>query len=104
MPIFEIFDSWLTAKVASMGVIRERRRTERCTEILSVDMAGGQGSDLPVTGARALRPWERRECLDHVVLFGEGHLRHVLKIYAGYYNKVRTHLSLDKYVPNRRCR
>jgi transposase InsO family protein len=34
----------------------------------------------------------RRECLDHVVVFGEAHLRRVLKTYASYYNKVRTHL------------
>ena len=44
----------------------------------------------------------RHECLDHLVVFGEAHLRHVLKTYAGYYNKVRTHLSLDKDAPN--CR
>jgi transposase InsO family protein len=44
----------------------------------------------------------RRECLDHVLVFGEAHLRRVLKTYAGYYNEVRTHLSLDKEAPN--CR
>ena len=44
----------------------------------------------------------RRECLDHVLVFGEADLRCVLKTYAGYYNKVRTHLSLDKDAPN--CR
>ena len=32
----------------------------------------------------------RRECLDHVLVFGEADLRRVLKTYAGYYNKVRT--------------
>jgi Integrase core domain len=41
----------------------------------------------------------RRECLDHVVVFGEAHLRRVLKTYASYYNKVRTRLSLDKNAP-----
>jgi transposase InsO family protein len=41
----------------------------------------------------------RRECLDHVVIFGEAHLRQVLKAYAGYYNSVRTHLSLSKDAP-----
>jgi transposase InsO family protein len=41
----------------------------------------------------------RRECLDHVVILGEAHLRQVLKAYAGYYNSVRTHLSLDKDAP-----
>jgi hypothetical protein len=42
----------------------------------------------------------RRECLDHVVVFGEAHLRRVLKTYASYYNKVRTRLSLDKNAPD----
>ena len=41
----------------------------------------------------------RRESLDHVVVFGEAHLRDVLKNYASYYNKVRPHLSLDKDAP-----
>jgi hypothetical protein len=44
----------------------------------------------------------RRECLDHVVVFGEGHLRRILTAYADYYNKVRTHLSLGKDAPLRR--
>ena len=41
----------------------------------------------------------RRECLDHMLVFGEAHLRHILKAYASYYNEVRTHLSLDKDAP-----
>ena len=38
----------------------------------------------------------RRECLDHMIVLGEAHLRRVLKEYAAYYNQVRTHLSFDK--------
>ena len=38
----------------------------------------------------------RRDCLDHVVVFGEQHLRHLLNSYQKYYNEVRTHLSLQK--------
>jgi transposase InsO family protein len=45
----------------------------------------------------------RRECLDHIVVTGEQHLRHVLKCYMEYYNAVRTHLSLGKDAPNRRA-
>jgi transposase InsO family protein len=41
----------------------------------------------------------RRECLDHIVVTGEGHLRHILKCYMEYYNAVRTHLSLGKDAP-----
>src|SRR5271168_2437032 len=42
----------------------------------------------------------RRESLDHLVVFGEAHLRDVLKAYASYYNQVRPHLSLDKDAPD----
>jgi transposase InsO family protein len=41
----------------------------------------------------------RRECLDHVVVFGEQHLRHLLLSYMNYYNTARTHLSLAKDAP-----
>jgi hypothetical protein len=44
----------------------------------------------------------RRECLDHVVVFGEAHLRRILSAYADYYNECRTHLSLDKGSPHHR--
>jgi transposase InsO family protein len=46
----------------------------------------------------------RRESLDHLIVFGEAHLRGVLKPYASYYNEVRTHLSLDKDAPDFRRR
>src|SRR5882724_1651114 len=41
----------------------------------------------------------RRDCLDHVVVFGERHLRHLLNSYQKYYNEARTHLSLHKDAP-----
>ena len=41
----------------------------------------------------------RRECVDHIVVLGERHLRHVLQSYMNYYNEVRTHLSLEKDAP-----
>jgi transposase InsO family protein len=41
----------------------------------------------------------RQECLDYVVVFGERHLRHLLKSYQKYYNEARTHLSLNKDAP-----
>jgi transposase InsO family protein len=40
----------------------------------------------------------RRECVDHVIVLGEMHLRRVLKSYADY-NCVRTHRSLNKDAP-----
>jgi putative transposase len=44
----------------------------------------------------------RQECLDHVVVFNERHLRHVLSSYVNYYHRTRTHLSLDKDCPDPR--
>jgi len=44
----------------------------------------------------------RRECVDHIVVLGEEHLRRVLKSYARYYNEMRTHESLNKDAPTSR--
>jgi transposase InsO family protein len=43
-----------------------------------------------------------RECLDHMVIFGEAHLRRILSAYAGFYNQTRTHLVLQKDAPLQR--
>src|SRR5712691_2599250 len=64
-----------------------------------------------VTAARS--PWQnpyveriigsiRRECLNHVIIFDECHLRDVLSSYFQYYHQTRTHLSLDKDCPDTR--
>jgi transposase InsO family protein len=45
----------------------------------------------------------RRQCLDHTIILGEQHLRTTVKRYAGCYNRIRTHLSLDKDAPNGRA-
>src|SRR5260221_7562530 len=45
----------------------------------------------------------RRECVDHLVVLGETHLRRVLTKYATYYNELRTHRSLNKDAPIRRA-
>jgi hypothetical protein len=44
----------------------------------------------------------RRECLDHMIVFGEAHLRRIVGAYAANYNEARTHRSLDKDAPRRR--
>jgi transposase InsO family protein len=41
----------------------------------------------------------RRECVDHIIVLGEAHLRRILKSYADYYNCDRTHRSLNKDTP-----
>jgi len=44
----------------------------------------------------------RRDCLDHMLIFSERHLRRVLTLYSLYYNETRTHLGLGKDAPLRR--
>jgi putative transposase len=44
----------------------------------------------------------RRECLDHLVIFNERHLRRVMSSYVDYYQVTRTHPSLDKDCPDSR--
>jgi len=44
----------------------------------------------------------RRDCLDHAIILGERHLRRSVQKFVDYYNRVRTHTSLDKDAPRRR--
>jgi transposase InsO family protein len=44
----------------------------------------------------------RRECLDHVIIMNEAHLRRVLMSYVRYYHRTRTHLGLKKDSPDHR--
>ena len=44
----------------------------------------------------------RRECLDHMIIFGERHLRRVLREYRDYYHTSRTHLGIGKDCPDPR--
>jgi transposase InsO family protein len=41
----------------------------------------------------------RRECIDHIEVLSEVHLRQILQTYAHYYNDIRTHRSLNKDAP-----
>lgn len=45
----------------------------------------------------------RRECLDHVIVLGERHLRRILQNYFEYCHQSRTHLSLAKNAPEPRA-
>jgi putative transposase len=42
----------------------------------------------------------RRECLDHVLVLNERHLRRILARYFSYYHRARTHLAIDKDAPD----
>jgi len=69
------------------------------------------GIEQVLTAARS--PWQnpyverligsiRRDCLDHVLVFNDKHLRRVLKQYFHYYHECRTHLGLEKDCPTPR--
>ena len=45
----------------------------------------------------------RRECLDHVILLNQEHLRRVLTDYLSYYHRHRTHRSLEQDCPEPRA-
>jgi putative transposase len=71
----------------------------------------GMGIDEILTAPHS--PWQnpfaerligsiRRECLDHVIVLGERHLRRTLTRYFAYYHRARTHLLLDKDAPDGR--
>ena len=44
----------------------------------------------------------RRECLNHVILLSESHLKRIVEDYLDYYHNCRTHLSLHRNAPNPR--
>ncbi len=44
----------------------------------------------------------RRDCLDHVIVLNERHLRQILCSYLAYYHGSRTHLALGKDTPDGR--
>jgi transposase InsO family protein len=70
---------------------------------------------LPRACYRASRsPWQnpyvervigsiRRDCLDHMIIINERHLRRALRNYFDYYHSCRTHLSLNKDPPDSRA-
>jgi hypothetical protein len=70
-------------------------------------MGGGTG---PEIGQSEQNPYAerligtlRRDCLDHVLIVSERHLRGVLTPYSRYYNETRTQLGLGKDAPLRRA-
>jgi len=90
-------------------LIRDR---DACYDSIFVRRVRSLGIRDHPTSARS--PWQngyaerligsiRRECLDHIVVTGEQHLRYILACYMDYYNAMRTHLLLGKDAPNGRA-
>jgi transposase InsO family protein len=83
----KIYDDRVSQRIASLGV----------TEVVSSPRSPWQNPYVErVIGS------VRRECLNHVIVFNERHLRRILRAYLGYYHRSRTHLALGKDAPDRR--
>ena len=83
----QIYGGWFRNRVSDLGT----------TEVLTAPQSPWQNPF-----AERLVGSIRRECLDHVIVLGEKHLRRILKSYFDYYLGSRTHLSLDKDAPTTR--
>ena len=81
------------------------------TEHPTVQWTGHQGIEEVPTAPRS--PWQnafvervigsiRRDCLDHVVVLSDRHLKRILTRYFNYYHRWRTHLSLGMDCPESR--
>jgi len=77
---------------------RDRLRDMGTTEVLTAPRSPWQNPF-----AERLVGSIRRECLDHVIVLGEKHLRRILKSHFDYYLGSRTHLSLAKDAPTPRA-
>jgi putative transposase len=76
---------------------RHRVRSLRVDEVLTAPHSPWQNPF-----AERLIGSIRRECLNHVLVLSERHLRRILARYFAYYHRTRTHLSLDKDAPEGR--
>jgi putative transposase len=83
---------------ASFGAaFRSRLQAMDITEVLSAPRSPWQNAFAePVIGSI------RRDCLNHVIVLNEHHLRRLLSSYLRYYHHSRTHLSLEKDCPEPR--
>ena len=72
------------------------------------DRVKNMGIEEVITAARS--PWQtpyverligsiRRECLDHLIILNERHLRRILSDYFTYHQRSRPHLALDRNAP-----
>jgi transposase InsO family protein len=76
---------------------RERIQSMNIEEVLSAPVSPWQRAYV-----ERLIGSIRRDCLDHVIILGERHLRTILKSYLEYYHCSRTHLALAKDTPEPR--
>jgi putative transposase len=81
-----------------MRIIRDRKFTEQFCAILESE--GVEFRPIPPRSsnmnphAEAWVKRVKRECLDHFIVFGEQHLRHILSTWLDYYHRFRPHQGL----------
>ena len=80
----KVYGDWFRRRVKNMGI----------EEVLTAPYSPWQNPY-----SERLNGSVRRECLDHVIVLNERHLRRILAEYVAYYNESRTHLSLDMDSP-----
>jgi transposase InsO family protein len=89
-------------------LIRDRDRSYGGDWVAWTDRLGIRSVLTPVRAPNANAIAERaigtirRECLDHVLVLNERHLRHVLRAFVQHYNSQRPHRSLSLDAPDRR--
>ena len=82
-----------------------RRSADEVTDALGSAGSGIQVLTTPIKAPRANAICERllgsvrRECLDHLLIVSEGHLRRILMEYAEYFNRSRPHQGINQRVP-----
>jgi len=79
-------------------VFRERMKAMGMEEVITAPRSPWQNPF-----AERLLGTVRRDCLNHVIVLGEDHLRRTLTRYFRYYHNFRTHLSLEKDAPSPRA-
>jgi transposase InsO family protein len=79
-----IYSEWFRGRVQSMGI----------KEVVTAYHSPWQNPYV-----ERLHGSIRRECTDHVIIFGERHLRRILGSYFKYYHEDRKHLGLGKETP-----
>jgi putative transposase len=79
------------------AAFRSRLKAMDITEVLSAPRSPWQNAF-----AERVIGSIRRDCLNHVIVLSEHHLRRLLSSYLGYYHHSRTHLSLEKDCPEPR--
>jgi transposase InsO family protein len=96
------FDEAPVYLVRDNDAIYGRAFQERMTRLGIDEVRTAPGSPWQNPYVERLIGTIRRECLDHVIVLGEAHLKRILTEYFDYYHAARTHQALDDNAPHPR--